>query len=174
MAKFRISVRMNISVPPELKKQMDATKEPVNWSAIAAEAFRRNLQELALTREMPNMKDVLERLKKAREEERTEESDEGKEVGISWARNVATEKQLWRLGENNNLVPFGLRMPDAFGWPGVLFVTIQGKTFEGRSSLNDFWENQIGCESKRLFSEDFARGFVAGALAVWKAIQEQL
>lgn len=39
-------VRMTISVPKDLKKQMDAVKEPVNWSAEASRAFREKLVEL--------------------------------------------------------------------------------------------------------------------------------
>lgn len=38
------SVRTTISIPGDLKAAMDAVEHPVNWSAIAAEAFKREIE----------------------------------------------------------------------------------------------------------------------------------
>lgn len=40
----RRSARMTITMPPELKREMGAVPESVNWSAVAAETFRRVLR----------------------------------------------------------------------------------------------------------------------------------
>ncbi|MHC4179286.1 MAG: hypothetical protein ACYSWU_17370 [Planctomycetota bacterium] len=37
----------SISVPPDLKRRMDKVKEPVNWSAVACQAFEQKLAEIS-------------------------------------------------------------------------------------------------------------------------------
>lgn len=42
--------RINITIPVEVRAGIDACPERVNWSAVAAEAFRRRLAELDASR----------------------------------------------------------------------------------------------------------------------------
>lgn len=44
----RKAIRTSITIPPDLKRDMDKLRsgQPVNWSAIAAGAFRRELERL--------------------------------------------------------------------------------------------------------------------------------
>ena len=54
--------RMTISIPKELKKQMDAIEEPVNWSAVATASFRAKLVEMAATEKKQTMQDLIQQM----------------------------------------------------------------------------------------------------------------
>ncbi len=45
--------RMNLSIPDELKSRMMAATQPVNWSAIAARAFRSHLDQIDVRPAVP-------------------------------------------------------------------------------------------------------------------------
>src|SRR5262249_23608495 len=79
-------VRTTISLPPDLKSRMDAVKESVNWSGVAAAAFEAKLKELAARKEPENMEDVVKRLRAAAELEANEEYQAGFEAGQAWAK----------------------------------------------------------------------------------------
>jgi hypothetical protein len=64
-------MRINLSLPADLKKSMSALPVGVNWSALAAQAFRRQLDRLA----------------------------EAQRSGTDWAIRVSTETELRRLQE---------------------------------------------------------------------------
>lgn len=43
------SERLGLTIPAELKRKIDSVKESVNWSAVAAKAFRAFLEGTPLT-----------------------------------------------------------------------------------------------------------------------------
>src|SRR5262249_17454354 len=59
-------VRMNISVPRDLKACMDEV-DSVNWSAVASQAFRAKLRALESRRGVRSLDDVIARLRAAEE-----------------------------------------------------------------------------------------------------------
>src|SRR5262245_60643039 len=94
MSEQQGAVRTNVSLPRGLKARMDAVKVPVNWSAVAAEAFERKLLELESRREVGNMDEVLARLKAAAALDGKEDYQEGRVAGEAWAKEGARPKQL--------------------------------------------------------------------------------
>lgn len=86
--------RTTISVPRDLKRQMDAVKEPVNWSAIACRAFEEKLTEIATKKEEKTMFDIIQRL-------RTTKPDliyqQGQADGRRWASEQAQYEDLLSL-----------------------------------------------------------------------------
>src|SRR5262245_29361945 len=90
--------RTTISIPADLKEQMDAVTDKVNWSGVAAAAFRAKLFEIqSRGRSSVSKQDVVNRLKALKEQEKAEEFEDGKAAGRAWAERTATPKELERL-----------------------------------------------------------------------------
>jgi len=100
-----MTARMNISLPDELKDRMDALREPVNWSGVAAKAYERKLEELDPTPKEFTMAEAVERLRASRETYVTEPAfeiaadryGEGLIAGMAWAREAAEWPALMQL-----------------------------------------------------------------------------
>jgi hypothetical protein len=167
----RRSYQMNISIPRDLKARMDAVKQSVNWSQTAAHAFEAKLLEIESRKEVGKMDDVIKRLKAAAELEQNEELQAGVAAGQEWAKTTATPKQLERLSVSEAQEPVICGLPNHQGWPGVIHYVIT----KGRDeNPEDFWENALGDDANQLYEEDFARGFVAGALEIWDQVKHKL
>src|SRR5262249_41549988 len=92
----RTAYRLTITVPRDVKEQMDHIAEQVNWSAVATEAFRRKVIEIKTGRNKAMTKEkVLERLRAAGEAD-----PQGFEAGRNWGRKWAEEKALPRYLRN--------------------------------------------------------------------------
>jgi len=173
MAEPKGSIRMSITVPSELKDQMDAIKESVNWSGVAAEAFRGKLQELASQRGGKTMQDVIDRLKAAEKIESNEGLQKGYAAGENWAKTKATPKQLRRLDNANLDDAFDVE-PDAFGYSGILFTIINGD-FCDRVQLQEYWDGVLG-DWKEIEEGNgsFAYGFAEGAAKIWRSVKSKI
>jgi hypothetical protein len=184
MAEQQGAVRTNISLPRELKARMDAVKSPVNWSAVAAQAFEAKLLELESTKEVSSMDDVIARLKAAAELEDKQEYQRGFALGQGWAKQEATPKQLRRLEEYvnsfNDLDWFDVDSPGwnaPYGATGYFALAVMGLSPEEAQGAEEeqFWQKAIGFPTDRLLADaDFFRGFGEGALAVWDLVQDKL
>src|SRR4051794_7369221 len=92
--------RTTISIPQDLKEQMDAVKDQVNWSAVAARAFQAKLFEIqARKAKSMSKEDVVKRLRALQEQEGEEEYAEGKQAGREWAERQAKPRELRRLAD---------------------------------------------------------------------------
>jgi hypothetical protein len=167
---------MNISLPGDLKAEMDAVKESVNWSNVAAEAFRRALLDLASSRKGKNMEDVIKRLKAAAVLEEDTYFEDGKTAGTQWAKDEARPSQLRRLEDSFSRSPGPFEgEPDAYGWAGVVYFLINGDRQADRHEINDFWERVLGEDDRdRIYEPRFAEGFAAGAVELWESVQSHL
>lgn len=86
--------RTTISVPRDVKRRMDAVKEPVNWSGIACRAFGEKLTEIATTKEEKTMADVIQRLRASKPDAIYQQ---GQADGRRWASEQAEHDDLLRL-----------------------------------------------------------------------------
>jgi hypothetical protein len=140
------AIRVNISVPKELKTRMEASPEQVNWSKVACQAFEAKLLELESKKEVKGIKDVIARWKAADELDRNEDYRAGRAASERWAKEDARPKQLRALaklvhgpqlnrtnflgafaiekGETNRKAPLFGKGP-GFGW--ALAQAIAGK-----------------------------------------------
>src|SRR5262245_19653780 len=170
-------VRMTISVPRALKARMDAA-DGVNWSAVASQAFEAQLLELTSRMEVKGMDEVIARMKAAQALDDREEYQEGRKAGDRWAKQQARPKQLQRLEQAEaRSQPRSLfsGVPDAHGWPGVLWQIITGGVEEwDRDDIDGFWKEVLGDDDWRLSEETFARGFFDGAMDVWDKVSSKL
>jgi hypothetical protein len=182
MADLEGVARVNISVPRGLKKRMDAAKKPVNWSAVAAEAFEDMLLKLESTKEVVTMDDVIGRMIAAEALDSKQDYLEGEQAGEGWAKKRARPKQL------RGLAKLAGKAPDALTWQlgvfrdemhrGLAFelYRVLHPTEEVRGSdVVRFWEQALGRGgAERIEGYDFAYGFVQGALDVWERVEAHI
>jgi hypothetical protein len=184
MGGVHMSYRTTISIPDDLKAQMDAIGDRVNWSAIAATAFQAKVYEIQ-ARKGKKMKkaDIIKRLKAADEAD-TEAYDDGKEAGRQWAESEASPKELrklssyleqsdrdntvWWLTETNWNAPYGASDNLAFA------IRPKLRQAEARESAA-FWEEVLGEDFEGQTKDgDFLHGFGDGAAEVWEEVADEL
>lgn len=172
------AVRMNISVPGDVKRTMEATTEAVNWSKVAAEAFRGKLLELQSQRKGATMEEVLNRLRAAAEVEEGEARAAGHKAGESWAKEDAKPSELRRLysavfeapNAPNDVDAFVSDLNEGGREVGILSV-MTGQIYTDAENVL----GQLGNALARMKdSHGFAVGFVDGATDVWHNVREQL
>lgn len=161
-------VRMNISVPDELRKRMSAFDADANWSAVAVRAFTKHLAELA-AKETKSMEAGLQRLRLQREEHENTIMDASTEAGRRWAIQHAKYEELAALAavadEIGELYDTGI--DDAFGWGACLMDPIFGEGEWSRSDLEEFCESCLG---ERYPSLSAVQGFAEGAAEVFAEV----
>lgn len=165
--------RTTISLPDELKAEMDKVAEQANWSEIAASAFLAEIQRIKIRNqrtEGKKMNAAIERLKKSKADYAKEASDRGHADGVRWAQHKAEYGELKRLSENWEQSET-TETEDALGAPGVFGRMISNDEF-GRLSINDFWTNNGSDESGDQYSFEYWDGFVEGALEVFDQVEE--
>jgi hypothetical protein len=172
-------------MPQELKDQMDAIGDQVNWSSVAASAFQAKVNEVQFRKGKKMSKsDVVKRLKALQEEGDQEEYEEGKDTGREWAERHAKPKELrriadyieecerrdadwWDIDSPAWNAPFGAVDYFAFAaWPSRK---------DERLGSESFWENALGPDNvHRLQDSDFFHGFGDGVVEVWDEVSDQL
>jgi hypothetical protein len=183
-----MSYRTTISIPDDLKEQMDAIGDRVNWSAVAAQAFRAKVFEIQ-ARKGTKMKkaDIVKRMKAAQEAD-TEDYDDGKQAGREWAASQATPKALRRLTaymQKYDHEPMGHDWWDVGSphwnapWGAVDNITFairpKLKEDQDEQGIRSFWEEVLGDETAHYIQDsDFLHGFGDGAREVWEEVSDEL
>lgn len=181
MAKKKPSfVRTTISLSAALKSRMDAIKDQVNWSAIAARAFECKLAEFAAAKETKEMSDVIARLRQSRLESMDVNFREGKRRGDFWAREHAefselkSLEDLWRFLEREPEHRWTAYFSEDTGTPNEVAERLDKAV---RPPFGGMWEdNGIHEEQDHLLfsSYEFIRGFAEGALEFWWSVNEDV
>jgi hypothetical protein len=170
--------RTTISISDALKKRMDRVKEPVNWSAVASEAFELKLGEIARQQKEKTMDTVVARLRASKIQSGTSAEKHGREVGIGWAKGAAEFDELRRLSKLNADEFFNENSwggSNAFGPSEILAFNILGEEQPfTRSDASDFWENIVDRIDDEVDSLDFLRGFTEGALSIYGQVADSL
>jgi uncharacterized protein YukE len=149
--------KINLSIPDELKAQMDALPGR-QWSQVAARAFQNEVKLQTLKGE--NMSEALERLRASKQQVADEDRAVGAEIGKEWAMTKATWKDLRAVA--------GVA-EEADKWPDADLLTFDGlwKTLK-----NIDWDDE---DVLALFghekndpppSDELAEGFIEGARQV--------
>lgn len=181
-------VRTTITVPADLKQEMEKVADRENWSALAAECFRARVAAIKasqLTR--GDMKKIVERLKAAKEQDEVDEYEDGKRAGRDWAADYATPAQLRRLAAADAEQYAWAGSPNApWGWRHLVAFKINPKFDRddrptAKELVDDFWERALGGDSDRVKEgpgdmavNDFLRGFIEGAIEIWEEVEDQV
>ena len=166
-------VRTTISLPASLRKSMKACGEDVNWSAIAAQAFAAEVARINTRKEGSKMDDVIERLRASEREEGTALFEQGRELGIEWAKTEASAIELRRLKRAFDSTDYQYRT--VHGWLEITrdsqpacdqFVEyIRPRDSYGSVVESDeFWEFALGDYISQKDESEFVHGFADGAV----------
>ena len=171
-------VKMTISVPDELREDMDSLADPPVWSHVAAEAFRQAVNEAKAKQKVQNMQDVIDRMKAAKSEEESELDRTFRENGRRWAREQATPATLRRL-EALDTNEIGCGFPDHLGWFGVVSGRLPDADEMDSSEHREFIEEWICGEIdwSDVDSDDTPActiAFIEGALEVWDTVRDHV
>jgi hypothetical protein len=145
-------MRMNISVPDQLAEQVRARDLPI--SAICQEALRKAV-ELDEKKEqvMSDIQAVVDRLRRTQNEEAQRHIDEGRVLGILWAKQYATADELRQVAEGS------------------------GSDYElgigSEAGIRQFYE-EVENNYDPEYQDEHNDAFVAGAREVWDAVKELL
>jgi hypothetical protein len=160
--------RTTISLPPEVKAQMEMVEEPVNWSAVACRAFEDKLAEIAAQKEKKDMSDIVARLRASKRQSEDTHYKEGFEVGREWAGDTAEAEELQRLES------FAEDRVQYRDWDANLVVSAVWPDEDDRYAVENFWEQALGDNTSAKDDSSFVKGFVEGALALWHEVKKQL
>lgn len=143
-------MRMNISVPDELADQVRTRNLPT--SSICQDALREAVEmHDKKERTMTDIQAVVERLRGTQDEERRRNLDEGRELGILWAKENATADELRQVANGDRL-------------------TFERSSPESLIGFYDEVEHDFNAE----YADEHNEGFVAGAREVWEAVERLL
>jgi hypothetical protein len=167
--------RMTITIPPDVKAQMDQVHEQVNWSAVASEAFQRKVVEIRNRRtKTMSRKELIEKLRASSAADPIG-YEAGHARGRRWVEETLPPARLLRNLARRSDKIFD-RSEDGPGvFQGYCRVLAREATQGGApSELNAFLDGIDGETKSALDHEDFVRGFVAGALEVWEEVKDEL
>jgi hypothetical protein len=172
--------RTTITIPPDLKRRMDAVKETVNWSALACRAFEDKLVEIATRKGEKSMSDVIQRLRGSKMKMEDQAYLDGKRAGTAWANNQATYAHLQRLFElfceaSPGWETWFNRSGGAFSVGERLADVLLGAEGKSRYARTGFWQGVLDPDDRKRMNESlFVRGFADGALDVWVQVKDQI
>lgn len=185
--------RMGITLPQELKQAMEdiPERDAVNWSAVAAEAFRCKLTRLQSERTGATMTEVIERMRAAHAADNDEAYQHGREAGAKWVKQHARPKHLMRLsGAVHSMDGSAVKVAFIVATylehlgesrgenPSVgIFWDMFAADRKEPEDVAPFWEDEVGLgASWRVIADDthFAQGFVEAVIELWIQIAAKL
>ncbi|MFD4788881.1 hypothetical protein ACFWN1_17860 [Streptomyces sp. NPDC058459] len=139
-------------MPDGLAEQVRARDLPI--SSICQDALRKAV-DLAEKKEqiMSDMQAVVERLRGTQDEERQHHVDEGRELGILWAKEYATASELRKVAEGD----------------GEAYEHGVGST----AGIAEFYAEVENSYDPK-YQEEHNDAFVLGAREVWDAVKHEL
>lgn len=154
-----------VSLTKELRKRMDSVKGQVNWSEVARNAFESKLAEIERTKGTNVDQELIDRLRKSKEEAENEDYQTGWNDGQVWAKDYADFRDLQRVErfcESND---------NDYSWVHIYYVISDvDNRVDAREPL-EFWEQHTGIMEP---SDGMVKGFIEGALEVWQKVKEHL
>lgn len=157
--------KMTITLPTDLKLRIDAAAE-VNWSGIAATAYRMKLTELQANSEPNTLDEALARLRAGIRMESNEDFADGQEAGRAWAMKAAKPKHLRRL--TAAVVDID-NMPEEERVASLVGIMEPNEENEiDRDTLQVQLDGYISATQAE--SSDYVGGFVRGATDVWEQL----
>jgi hypothetical protein len=176
------SARTTISMPRQLKEQMEAVTEPVNWSALACRAFEAKLAEIAAKKEQKSMDDVITRLRASMRRVEDEQYRQGEQCGREWVEDLAEADQLIRLER--------WKARAGWEWDQLFSSDDQNRAYSmaelcvfemwpeddgDRGCARSFWEEALhGDDMSAADDPQFVKGFIEGALDLWNQVKHKL
>lgn len=146
--------RINLSIPDELKEQMDTFPDE-NWSRVAQEAFATHL--LITQLKGTDMQAAgIERLRASKRTNSEREHAEGVELGKEWALNYAEYQDLEAVAK------LGESIGGEWCAPGAAFHVLEAIGADGNS-----YEDTVNMFETDEPSDELIEGFIQGAAEIF-------
>ena len=157
-----MAARINLSVPDDLKAEMDSI-ESVNWSSVASDAFRRVVQQQKQWGS--TMSDAVNRMRASKERFEKDMQERGEADGRQWVLEAAEYETAKSVAE------FEFRDFDRGELRSAVEDEIDG-------DWDAFLAEVVGDDAdrqERLFGNGaYVRGFVDGVKEAFEEIERQL
>jgi hypothetical protein len=140
---------------------------PINWSGVAHRAVELDLNYLENRRERITMEDVIERLRLSKQTKAEVIEDEGRKLGIEWAKHHAEYDELRRMAQ---LAAFG---PENHGGAPEVYAEVTGREAEIDYEMAGFYLVEEA-PIMEIATDEFVAGFVEGARQVWDEVGNKL
>lgn len=154
--------RVTLYVPENLKARMDNVSEPVNWSAVAQEAFKEAVAVNLIQREPTNMEQVIERLRASKARADRTALQSGREHGKLWACETAEYDELKRIADWTRMegvvIPFNI---------SALKEVIDPSRRKDKYAWHEFWQKHSDGD----VNDAFAEGFIKSAAKIFQEIE---
>lgn len=169
--------RVSIYVPDEMRADMDALGDRVNWSAVAQEAFA---ARLGRAKQMESrMVDVIERLRESKLKDERYARERGRLVGRKYAERVATYREL------EALAAFRPALSNGFTYtPLILQVYgcidlangVTDADHPNSDSARNWLDDHItdGEPAPVLLSDEHLSGWLDGVREVWDEVKDKI
>jgi len=177
------AVRRGVYVPPELEKRFEKHADKINFSRVACAALEREIELIESLENIKNkgQKDMIERLRKSKQEDTEAMTDLGKKEGADWATNHADYRDLLKISEFRDkiqtepslgsisyycqcdlghLTPSEAICEDIFPDQGI--------------DAEDFFENIICVNESTRNDPYFLEGFIDGVVEVWETVKNEV
>jgi predicted CopG family antitoxin len=161
--------KITISVPDELHEKMQEWKKSLNFSRIFQEAVSDLIQKKEdfnrRLKEDPKMSEIIERLRKEKQESETEWFDQGKQDGTDWAKSS-------HYSEIKEALDFEFEN----GWPNSKAVGEHLEHLRNDTEPEDEYYQLFG-DNRWELSESglkYLEGFKKGILEFWDEIKNKL
>jgi len=167
--------KITISIPDELHEKMDQWREAFNFSKIfqdtISEAIKKKENFKKRLKEVTTMEQVIERLKKERNEADKSYSEKGKEDGLEWAKVASYEELLYAIkwepmNEQPGLIGYDPTRDEVLG-------DYFGDIMEDNESMG-FVEKTYGNFLPNSFFAAWEEGWVEGIKEFWGEIKDKL
>jgi hypothetical protein len=183
------AARVNLTLPRELKARMEAVKEPVNWSAVAARAFEAELLDLESKKEVKNMDEVIERLRASKAKATNEDTQAGLKTGRRWAKGQAGVQELERVEKLiadvgrgydslgayiRDSLPIIAGSTDCYSLSEKVYFQMFPEDNGDRTAAASFWERTLVDNAGKAVNPVFLEAFLEGAEEVWDAVKDRL
>ena len=164
--------RITVTIPDVLHERLKVVKDRINVSGVCQEAIMKAVETAEIKlQNMPDIKDLLSRLHKEKEERevlRMEREEEGKRTDASWKergiQDGIKDAEVLSLGDFEEIVRLPLKDPK-FGW--ILRERIRTKFLQGR--LEDHKKTY-----KDFVARSYEDGWIEGVLEVWEQVKDKL
>jgi len=161
-------MRMNIHVPDELHNRMQAELSETNWSAAAQRAFEQELKVRAAMKGNTKMNQVIERLRKSKNDAADQAHVDGIKDGRRWAEIMAEYPELIAL----KAIRDGETPIDDYA--NALWATLKEFNYSVEE-LGDGWEQYANWRSdEQPALPRYFEGWLDGAMAVLDEVEDQL
>lgn len=167
-----MNIRTSVSIPTSLKKRMDATDVPVNWSRVAALAFEQKLSEISSKAKLNDMQQVIERLRASRMKSDDQLYTNGVKSGRIWATRYAELVELEKLNEIWNGGDDWQEDKHSRSSASRILEAMNPNKYEADVPLQcEFWSQHGESDYPKY---EYVRGFCDGALEVYNSVKDKL